>query len=68
MKETQRIGYYANYRVSPNELKSGEIKEGDLICNTITGFAWRATAFDANSIKPDTYKEHTKFRKMLPLI
>ena len=59
---------YNEHAESPFDLKDGELKEGDLVTNTISKAVWVASKEDSITIKPDTYIEHKKFRKMIPLI
>lgn len=45
----------------------GTFKVGDLITNTASGYVWEATQFDVDTMRPDLYETHTKFRKMIPI-
>lgn len=58
---------YKMHLPSPIDLKDGELIEGDLITNMQTLAVWPATKFDCESIKPETFETHQKFRKMLPI-
>lgn len=48
-------------------LKDGSLKEGDLVWNTATDYCFYATADDEKTIKPDTYPDHKKFVRLIPL-
>lgn len=59
---------YEMHMPSLKDLKDGELREGDLITNMATLAVWPANKFDCTSIKPDTFEQHKKFRKMIPVI
>ncbi len=59
---------YPTHIPSPNDLHDGELREGDLITNMLSQAVWEASKFDVDTIKPDIFENHKKFRKMLPII
>lgn len=70
-KRGKSILYQKDYDLhlpSPIDLKDGELKEGDLITNMASKAVWPATQKDCDTIKPDTFENHKKFRKMVPII
>lgn len=48
-------------------LRDGSLKENDIVFNTATGYCFYATWEDVLSIKPDTFSNHKKFIKLIPL-
>lgn len=53
---------------STEPFHDGELEVGDLITNMRSLAVWRANSYDVKSIKPDTFNEHMKFRKMVPIV
>ena len=59
---------YPHLTPSVFPIKKGELKLGDLITNISSGCVWPAEQFDIQSLDGERFKEHNKFRKMIPLI
>lgn len=59
---------YPNLTPSIDPIIKGAIIVDDLITNIVTKAVWAAEQYDVNTICANTFEEHKKFRKMIPLI
>lgn len=59
---------YKHLVPSIEPLHQGTFEVGDLITNLATGYVWVASQFDVDSMRPDLYETHHKFRKMIPIV